>query len=137
MADDQRQPEVLGITDVMPQSGESLAAFAARAGLDLENAPEGSVRKWQDPTPEEIKQLIADPATPGPVRLFWQQRRYGRGGAGRRATRQEILQREKVSVGPHRNPEKLMLRGISGRQRKRGRRLWNRMGSVIHQAETS
>ena len=127
--------EVVGSADIAPNAGESLADFAKRAGLDLENLAPDQVRKWQNPSPAEIKTLIADSSQPLPVRLFWRQQMYGRGGGGRKAWQQESLQRRQEQPGQHVNPRRCEARRLSGKERKIGRRLLRQMGNVIHGAE--
>ena len=114
-------------TDKTPQVGESLADFAERAGLKVDDA---TTKKWENPTNEQIKALIKDENEPMAVRLFWRQKLYGRRGGGRKACQQEELQRKvKPTEGRHINPARNLMRGVSGRQRKRAVRLLRRMDS--------
>jgi len=121
-------------TNLKPTPGESLESFAARVDQErLAGSGESRVTPaYVEPSLEEKKRIIRDPNEPAPVRKFFREQLYGRGGGGRRAERQDRALRETNLVSPSEaTPLELLIRQApSGRQRKRLRKLLQRTAKV-------
>jgi len=105
-------------------------------------------KEYVEPTLEEQKRLIHDETVPAPVRRFWRQRLYGAGGTGRKGLQQDRAQRLQESLRENfkvRPLDKLVgavgkpapesvVEHLSGKQRKRGRRLLRKLAKVVKTA---
>lgn len=105
-------------------------------------------KEYVEPTREEQKRLIHDETVPEPVRRFWRQRLYGAGGTGRKGLQQDRAQRLQESLRENfkvRTLDKLVgavgkpapesvVEHLSGKQRKRGRRLLRKLAKVVKTA---
>jgi len=141
-------------TNLKPEPGETLEKFQRRvnaehllAGLSPEIAP-ATTSGYIEPSLEEQKRIIKDASIPEPVRRFWRERLYGKGGSGRKALQQErAARREKSLVSNlqdramtglcaiHGNvTPKVRPKGMSGRQWKMAKRLLRQAAKVVQNA---
>jgi hypothetical protein len=142
-------------TDLQPQPGESLAAFQKRINAERAAKSEDATKDpgpvkpaYVPPSLAEQKRIIRDETVPEPIRRYWRERLYGKGGTGRKGAQQDRLQRETQALqenfadramrtvahqagtlSPHVRP-----RGMSGRQWKRAKRLLRQLAKVAQGA---
>jgi len=132
------------LASLIPVDGESLASFEDRLQNGGE-APEPAPAPYE-PTIEEIKAAIKNPAEPEPVRRFLREKLYGKGGAGRKGVQQDYLQKQMqsleenlkqrigdrlVSVHGHKAPKFERPEGMTGRQWKRSRKIMRQMAKAV------
>ena len=112
----------------------------------LTPAPEELV--YVPPTLAEQKRMVRDETVPEPIRRFWRERLYGKGGGGRKGVQQERLQREQIALRENfgervmRNlareagtlPPPVRPMDLSGRQWRRARRLMRKLAKVAQNA---
>lgn len=141
--------------DVQMQIGESLADFEKRvhtaqaaeaAGATPQEANKAGA--YVEPSLEEQRRLIRDETIPEPVRRYWRERLYGKGGGGRKEIQQERIKKtldalnanfqdrtltKLVEVSGNAKEESVLKR-LPGKQRKRARRLLRQMAKVVKSA---
>ena len=126
-------------TNLKPESGETLQQFQKRVGAEKTiAATSGEIApptQYVEPSIEEQKRIMKDPTVPEPVRLFWREKRYGKGGSGRKGVQQERLQRQNIVEGQRVNAPSAIPKTISARQQKRARRLLRKMAKAAGSAE--
>lgn len=128
-------------TDLRPNPEEELEQFQKRvqaaktleavSGDEIVLRPAGYV----EPSLEEQKRIIKDPNVPEAIRRYWRTRMYGQGGSGRKGVQQERLQRLNVIEGQRVTGPSVVSKELSGRQRKRSRRLLRKLAKVASEAK--
>ena len=137
-------------THLKPQEGESLAQFQARVQADDTVRATGGTppAEYVEPSLVEQKRIIKDPSVPEVIRRYWRERLYGKGGTGRKGIQQERAQRATEALNANfkdrtlnklvavsgNAPQESVIKHLSGKQRKRARRLLRQMSKAIKSA---
>lgn len=140
-------------TVLRPEMGESLSQFQARVQADetlraTDPAAADAKPTYVEPSIAEQKQIIRDTSVPEPVRRFWREKLYGKGGSGRKGVQQERAAKmveslnanfqdrtiETLAASYGNAPTKSAVGHLSGKHRKRARRLLRQLAKAVKSA---
>jgi hypothetical protein len=144
-------------TDLKPEMGESLASFQARVEADRtiratggtpQDRPPAAPGTYIEPSLEEQKRIIRDPSVPEPIRRFWREKLYGKGGTVRKGIQQERAQKMMESLNSNFQDRTLnalvdtfgnprpdsVFKHLPGKRRKKARRLLRQLAKTAKNA---
>ncbi len=138
-------------TDLRPEPGETLDSFQQRVRVEKtlkSTDPTPEKPAYVEPSREEQKRIIRDESIPEPIRRFWRERLYGKGGTGRKGIQQDRAQRtmqaltenltdrtmKKLAAEAGTLPPKVRPKGMSGRQWRRARKLLRSLAKTVKAA---